>query len=194
EALGGPGVTGGQATIAGMPTQARPGIFGGVPAGQQEFDDAMARMKSVGPDGADHTRNANGLVFEDQAGAERVYLQGEKDLFMSVKDNLTGTIRTNRAFTIGGNDYEKIAHYQATDVGKARSVKVSLEQVHDVGQHILISGGMSHVQSIKDHVYSETTDGGQVYQANLGIMLRVGKKSAIVMTQDAIVIDAPKVY
>ena len=42
-------------------------------------------MQSLGPDGTDHTLSANGFTFDDAGGSERVYMQGQTDLFVAVK-------------------------------------------------------------------------------------------------------------
>lgn len=176
-------------------TNAMPGIFGGTQAAPDELAGAVGRMNSLGPDQMDHHRNANGLVFDDQARNERVYLQGQNDLFLTVKRNFTGSVGANRAFSVLGNDYEDIPRgYQATKVGKDRTVEVTGKQVHTVQQDIIVDGKKNQIVRTKQDYYSETTDGGQVFQAKSGIMLRVGNTAAIVMTPDSIIIDAEKVY
>jgi type VI secretion system secreted protein VgrG len=195
EALGGGDGGAGAGTGASSAAQGQPGIFGGLQAPPDELYGAVARMQSLGPDQRDHNRSANGLVFDDQARNERVYLQSQNDLFMTVKRNFTASVGSNRAFMIMGNDYEEIPKgYQATKVGKDRTVEIQGKQHHIVVDDILVDGKKNHIVKTQQNYYSETKEGGQVFQAKAGIMLRVGNTAAIVMTPSAIVIDAEKVY
>jgi type VI secretion system secreted protein VgrG len=180
---------------AGGGGQVQPGVFGGLQARPDELNGAVDRMRSLGPDRRDHRRSANGVVTDDRAGNERLYLQGQNDLFIAAKRNLTASVGANRAFMILGNDYEEIpAGYQATKVGKDRTVEVAGKQRHLVLDDIVVQGENNHITVTKNNYYSETKDGGQAFQAKAGIMLRVGTTAAIIMTPTAIVIDAPKVY
>ena len=114
---------------------------------------------------------------------------------MTVKRNFTSSVGSNRAFMILGNDYEEIPRgYQATKVGKDRTVEVQGKQTHVVTEDIIVDGKKNQIVHTKQNYFSETKEGGQVYQAKTGIMLRVGTTAAIVMTPTSIVIDAPKVY
>ncbi len=61
-------------------------------------------------------------------------------------------------------------------------------------EDIVVDGKKNQIVHTKQNYFSETTEGGQIFQAKTGIMLRVGTTAAIVMTPTAIVIDAPKVY
>ena len=193
-ALGG-GEPGATPLVADAGGGGQPGIFGGLQAPPDELYGAVARMQSLGPDSQDHNRSANGLVFDDQAASEKVYLQSQNDLFVTVKRNMTASVGANRAFMIMGNDYEEIPRgYQATKVGMDRTVEVNQKQTHIVVDDIIVDGKKNHIVTTKEHYYSETVEGGQIFQAKAGIMLRVGTTAAIVMTPSAIVIDAPKVY
>src|SRR5262249_17160572 len=82
----------------------------------------------------------------------------------------------------------------ATQVGMDRTVEVKQKQIHRVDQDIVVIGQENHAVFIDKNMYTEATTGGQVHTAKTGILLRVGDKSAIMLTPTAIVIDGPKAY
>ena len=173
----------------------QPGIFGGPQARPAALDDAVNSMKSKGPDGQDHKRHANALTFDDTKGKEVTYLQAQKDLRLTAKNDILGSAGGNRAFMVLGNDYEEMPNgYQVTKVAKDRSVEVTGMQQHTVKGDVVLQTESNQVNKIKQNLYTETTEGGQVFQSKAGFLLRVADKAAIVMTPSAIVIDAQKVF
>ncbi len=86
----------------------------------------------------------NEFRFEDKKGSEQIYLHGEKDLDITVKNHRRESIGADRHLTIEGNRVES--------VGKNYHLKVGTDDVIEVGgdQHLKVKGdsnidtGMQH--------------------------------------------------
>jgi hypothetical protein len=196
---GGDGSPGGAASAD--PGQALPGLRGGPQASMGALNMTVEQLKSQGPDLMDHHRHTNAVVHDDTANNERMYIQAQKNLYETVKNDLIGSVGGNRGFTILGNDTTQVQHYQVTEVGNDRSVAVGGDQAH------FVKGEMT-VQCQKN-ILTVTPEGGQyasaktdielygkqaiVESSDLKIQLAVGP-STILMTPDGIVINGPDVY
>jgi hypothetical protein len=172
-----------------------PGLRGGPQASMSDLNMTVEQLKSQGPDLLDHHRHANAIVHDDTAHKERLYIQAQKNLYETVKNDLIGSVGGNRGFTILGNDTTRVQHYQVTEVGNDRSVAVGGDQTHFVKGNILQQGQ-------KDSV-TITPLGGQSYGAKTSIVLfaedkkielQVGQESTILMHPDVIAIQSKEVY
>lgn len=178
----------------GMGPRILPGPHGAAPPGLDLIDQAVGLMQAQGPDGMDTKRAANGLVTDDSFGAEKLYLQSQKDMCISVKNNLVGGVGANRAFNVLGNDSEIIEGFQSTAVGKDRTVTVTGVQSHTVGQDIYVQGGANHIVQTQSDYISQTVGGAHIFDSKTAMVMKVGTASTIFMLPDGIVIDAPLVF
>jgi hypothetical protein len=197
--------------------QIMPGPFGGVQAPPSLFGNMVNQNTSVGPDKLDQNRSANGMVFDDKAGSEKVYLQAQRDLNIAVKNNLTCSVGNNRVATVIGNDSLAVTGFQKIEVKQDRTVHVSGNQNHHVEKNIFCQGDANNVTITKKNLMSVTQDGGQGYYAKTEIVHSVdagtsdGEPVSVTLTPDnikisvkgsarifmdhtAILIDAPNVY
>jgi len=171
-----------------------PGIFGGEQAPQDDLNNAVSRMRAPGPDGEDAKRSANGLVTDDTASGEKLYLQAQKDLRIAVKNNFVGSVGANRAFSVLRNDYEGVVGFQATKVGIDRTIEVDGLQKHTVTGDIIVDAKSNQKLETKLDFASVCLEGGHLFKSEKSIILAVGDKSFIIMTPTAILIDAPQVF
>ncbi len=180
EALGG-GSTPKGTPAAGAPTQAMPGLRGAPQGSIDDLNKSVEQLKSQGPDLMDHHRSANGVVQDDTANKETLYIQAQKNLYETVKADLVGSVGGNRGFTILGNDTTAVQHYQVNEVGDDRTVAVGHNQLHMV---------------MGDSAIVATPNGSQAFVAAKLVAIQVGGNtgSSIIMTPTAIVIDAKKTY
>jgi type VI secretion system VgrG family protein len=180
----------------GGPSSSRidPGVFGAMAAPLEETVGEVTGMRAQGPDGQDTRRSANGLTFEDQAGSERAYLQAQKDLGISVRNNMTGVVGANRGFAVLGNDFERIKGFQTTEVGRDRNVEVVGHQTHIVHKDIVRISRQSQRIFSKNDFTSVTETGSHAFLSKKSEVHAVDGKSFIMMFPDAIVIEAPTVY
>lgn len=102
--------------------------------------------------------NFNELRFEDKKGAEEVYLQGEKDWNILIKNNKTEKIGRNETVIVGVNKAETIgvakeltigAGYTIT-VGGAMNTAVGLAQFEEVGLNKTVLVGKSFDITVAD--------------------------------------------
>jgi len=174
--------------------QIMPGLFGADQAGQGELQDAVDKMRAPGPDGQDAGRSSNDLITDDSSGTEQLYLQGQHDLRIVVKNNLVGGVGGNRAFTVLGNDYEGIVGYQATKVGRDREIEVGGIEMHTVQGEVLDQGQANRMHVTKQSYTSITVEGSHGFNSKTYHRLAVGESTAIHMSADSIAIDSTKVY
>jgi type VI secretion system secreted protein VgrG len=186
--LGAPSATDNGASASGAAAGGNPlpGLRGVQQAPQQNLVSAVDAMTSKGSDLVDHTRDANALTFDDTAGAEKLYLQANKDFNLTIKNDEIASIGGNYGATILGNATTAIVNYQATAVGKDRTVAVVGDQAHEVGGNV-------EVVCKGRYLLCNTTTGQQIYTATTRISLGVGN-SMILIYPDSIVIDAPQVF
>jgi type VI secretion system secreted protein VgrG len=158
-----------------------PGLRGGPQASIDDLNKNVEQLKSQGPDLMDHHRSANAVMHDDTANSEKMYIQAQKNLYETVKNDLIGSVGGNRGFTILGNDTTGVQHFQVTEVGDDRSIAVGKNQLH------MIYG---------DTAIVATPNGSQAFIAAKVLAIQVGgdEGSSIIMTPTAIVIDAKKTY
>ncbi|MEQ1759503.1 MAG: type VI secretion system tip protein VgrG [Vicinamibacterales bacterium] len=92
----------------------------------------------------------NEFRFEDKKGAEQIYLHGEKDLDIVVKNERRESVTASRHLTVGGSRLEsvgadhhlKVAGDANHDTGTQHSLKVGTDLVLDAGKNITEKAGM----------------------------------------------------
>jgi type VI secretion system secreted protein VgrG len=156
--------------------------------------------------------NFNELRFEDKKGAEKLFLQAERDEVVTIKNdetrdvghdrtvhvvnNETLTIDKDRVAKIGEKETREVGHDQTVTVGGARTVSVGKDEQHDVtGKRAhtvqkddsLAVTGKQTVTVGKD--MSLSIDGGLTESVGKDSSLDVGGKLQIVAT-DQIVLKA----
>lgn len=176
------------------PTQDLPGTRGNAPVSSSQLGSTIKSNDSAGPDDSDHTRSANGLVHDDSAGKEMMYLQAERNFYQTVKVDSVTNVGASQVCNVGKNDTKSVGAYETTQVIKDRVVVVGGTQTHVVTGDITDQGMANRLVVTDNNHTTRTTNGGQALFAKTGIFLSVGDKSTILMTPASIVINAPKVY
>ncbi|TKC96358.1 type VI secretion system Vgr family protein [Polyangium fumosum] len=128
------------------------------------------------------TGGYNELMFEDAAGRELMRLQAEKDFTGLVKHDLRMNIQNDRTHNVGNNDAESVVGEQTVKVAKKRTVRVKLDQQHQVGENILVqsvNGVSTHLSKQAIRLFSEM------------IILSTSPDSFIVISQSGITIQSP---
>ena len=85
------------------------------------------------PDKSAHMWSGNELTFTDKNGAERVYLQAQRDFSTLVKKNATAVIGDARSTKVGTDDVLVVDNKQNTKVAVDRTIAVGNDQRHTVG-------------------------------------------------------------
>ncbi len=177
-----PLVTGCVYNGANKPPHAQPGTQSGI----------MSRSTKGGGAG-----NFNQLRFEDNKGSEEVFLQAEKDLNVTVKNNASYRIGNDETHSVGndethtvgnneshcvGNDREKtVGNNETTVVGANRTETVGSDEVitighsrtENVGGNDTITVGGSHSQTVtmtatESVGLAKTVNVGAIYSEQVG--------------------------
>jgi type VI secretion system secreted protein VgrG len=106
--------------------------------------------------------NYNELRFEDKKGAEEIYLQGEKDWnilikndkgqyvghdeTLNVRNNRTKTVGVNQVLSVGSNDTETIGATKTETIGANKNETVAVNKMETIGAAKELSiGGLYQV-------------------------------------------------
>jgi type VI secretion system secreted protein VgrG len=152
------------------------------------------------PDGG----GSNELSFEDQKGAEEVYLHAQRDLSVKVEHNRTEHVDNDETTTIGANrtthvtgfDTEDVLLAQTVTVGAAQAITVGAAQITTVGGFMSLNVGLFKNElvgaaSAETVMGRKTTNVGFSYSAfaRTGVTVRSGRNASFLaaghMTEEA---------
>lgn len=107
----------------------------------------------------------NELRFEDQAGAEEVFLHAERDWNSVVKANKTLTVGGNETDTITMNRAVTVLMNDALTVGMNRAETVGLNRAVTVGMNNSVTVGMNQTETV---AIAAARTIGAAYQVSVG--------------------------
>lgn len=107
----------------------------------------------------------NELRFEDQAGAEEVFLHAERDWNSVVKANKTLTVGANEVDTIAMNRTVQVVMNDALTVGMNRAETVGMNRAVTVGMNNAVTVGMNQTETI---AIAAARTIGAAYQVSVG--------------------------
>jgi len=137
-----------------------------------------------------HTGGYNELMFEDKAGSEEIRMRAEKDWNTRVNNDKTLSVGRHRSMAIGGNDTEKVDGNQDHSVlGRLKSVVSGDKIASVVGSFLQTTGGQRVLDTIGDFISAAKA---HRVASQDSTTLTVGA-STILMTPEAILIQAPKI-
>ena len=126
------------------------------------------------PGGTD--ANFNELRFEDQIGKEEVYLQGEKDWNILIKNDKGQRVGHNETLKIGNDRTKFVTTNQSETIGVNKTIQVGVNHTETIGMNETISIGGSKTETTTIN-YMETigaakeTSIGGLYQISVGGIL-----------------------
>ena len=85
--------------------------------------------------------NFNELRFEDKMGAEEVYLQGEKDWNILIKNDKGQHVGHNEALTVVNNRTKTVGVDQSETIGVNKTINVGLNHVETIGSNMNLTVG-----------------------------------------------------
>lgn len=132
------------------------------------------------------TGGYNELMFEDAAGRELMRLQAERDFTGLVKHDMRFNIQNDRTHNVGNNDTETVVGEQMVKVAKKRTVRVKLDQQHQVGENLLVQA----VNGTTTHMSKKTI----THFSEEKIVLSTAPNSFIEITPGKITIQSPLVH
>jgi type VI secretion system secreted protein VgrG len=113
-------------------------------------------------------RNANALRFEDQAGAEEVWLHAEKDQRIEVEHDESHRVDHDRAKTVGHDEATRIQHDRTGTVGHDEVLRIGHDRTETVGadEAVSIAGQQRLSVGKSQHVNVGATKSEQVLLAS----------------------------
>ena len=84
---------------------------------------------------------ANGLRFEDKQGAEEVWLQAQKDMNTTVKNNESHSVNVNRIKTVGGNETTSVTGTRTETVTGDESITLNSNRKRAVTKNDTVTIG-----------------------------------------------------
>jgi type VI secretion system secreted protein VgrG len=135
--------------------------------------------------------NYNELRFEDLMGKEEVYLQGEKDWNILIKNDKGQTIGHDEKLLVKNDRTKNVDHDQKETIGNNKDITVVKDHTESIGENMVIkvghnlsetTGENKTVSVIKD--LNETISGNAVIHSEQNRSLTVGANSTERIEQD----------
>jgi type VI secretion system secreted protein VgrG len=121
-----------------------PPYQGGGLDGKHANDNKVSGIKTNSTKGGS---GYNELRFDDTAGKEQVFIHGEKDLDVRIKNDARTSIGKDRHLTIGGNRHVKIGTVDTQEAGQEIHLKAGQKIVleAEAGLSLVVGGSFIHL-------------------------------------------------
>ncbi|MCP4349974.1 MAG: type VI secretion system tip protein VgrG [Desulfobacterales bacterium] len=90
----------------------------------------------------------NEFRFEDAKGSEEIYLQGEKDWTILIKNDKNQIVGRSETLSVGVNRTKTVGVNQSESVGVNKTIQVGVDHTESIGQNKLLDVGKNHTESI----------------------------------------------
>jgi len=117
--------------------------------------------------------NFNELRFEDKMGSEEVYLQGEKDWNILIKNDKGQRVGHDETLTVGNDRSKYVVVNQSESIGANKSIQVGINHTETIGSNMTLTVGNCKTETIA--INSMETIGlakelsiGGLYQVSVG--------------------------
>ncbi len=143
--------------------------------------------------------NSNGyneIRFEDKAGSEEIYLQGEKDWNILIKNDKGQTVGHDESLTVANNRTKSVGVNQSESIGVNKSISVGANHSESIGANMTLNVGMNKTDTTAINsmetvgAAKELTIGG-LYQISVGGVMNetvAGAKTEEVGAAKAVVV------
>ncbi len=172
---------------------------------QWDFTDTFAKrwsadpFKATPPQPMSPYMNDNAFVLGDAQGQDIAFLQARRDMNWLIKNNWKTVVGNYRGSFVGRDDNLKVRNKQKIDVKENQQLRVTGNQICQVGKLRDERVDKELALSVLSHVKVQT-DGGAEYKAPKSIVVESQeaivfkvKESAILVKGSEIVIQSPKV-
>jgi type VI secretion system secreted protein VgrG len=78
---------------------------------------------------------SNELRFEDSAGAEEIYIHGQKDWRIAIENDKSQTIGHDETLSVGNDQTNSIGNDQSSTIGHDQSLSVGNDQTNSIGNN-----------------------------------------------------------
>ena len=83
----------------------------------------------------------NELRFEDKAGSEEIFIHGEKDWNIVIKNDKTQSIGHDESLSVGNNRAKSVGVNQSESIGANKSIQVGMNHSENIGANMSIIRG-----------------------------------------------------
>jgi type VI secretion system secreted protein VgrG len=115
----------------------------------------------------------NELRFEDKKGSEEVYLQGEKDWTILIKNDKNQTVGHDETLDVGNNRTKTVGVNQKETIGANKTIEVGMNHQETIGMNMGLSVGSMKTESVAINS-SEMVGGAKELTIGLGYAVTVG--------------------
>ncbi|HSY24961.1 MAG TPA: type VI secretion system tip protein TssI/VgrG [Polyangiaceae bacterium] len=92
--------------------------------------------------------NFNAIRFEDLKGSEELFVQAEKDMNSTIKNNETRSVGADRSSSIGSNETLSVGVDRSSTIGSNETLKVGTNRTVTVGSDQSVTIGANHTVSV----------------------------------------------
>ena len=92
--------------------------------------------------------NFNEIRFEDKKGSEELFMQAEKDLNRTVKNNESDSVGNDRSRSVGHDETLDVSNDRTRTVGNNESVTIGVNRTDSVGADETLSVGSNRSRSV----------------------------------------------
>lgn len=117
--------------------------------------------------------NFNELRFEDKMGSEEVYLQGEKDWNILIKNDKGQRVGHDETLTVGNDRSKYVVMNQSESIGVNKTIQVGVNHTETIGANMTLTVGSCQTETVG--INSMETIGaakelsiGGLYQVSVG--------------------------
>jgi len=143
-----------------------------------------------------NSKGYNEIRFEDKAGQEEVYLQGEKDWNILIKNDKGQTVGHDETLAVGNNRTKSVGVNQSESIGVNKTISVGANHSETIGANMTLNVGMNKTDTTAINsmetvgAAKELTIGG-LYQISVGGVMNetvIGAKTEEVGAAKAVVV------
>jgi type VI secretion system secreted protein VgrG len=115
----------------------------------------------------------NELRFEDKAGSEEVYLQGEKDWNILIKNDKGQTVGHDETLSVANNRTKSVGVNQSESIGSNKTIQVGVDHDENIGANMKLNVGATKKETVgidsKENVgAAKFLSVGGLYQVSVG--------------------------
>ncbi len=128
----------------------------------------------------------NELRFEDKTGQEEIYLQGQKDWNILIKNDKGQQVGHDETLDVGNNRTKTVGVDQSETIGSNKMIKVGTDHTESIGANMSLTVGANKTEKVTiasteivGAAKTLTIGAGYVISVGAGMVLKVGAGMAV---------------
>ncbi|MEN6320472.1 MAG: type VI secretion system tip protein TssI/VgrG [Syntrophaceae bacterium] len=134
----------------------------------------------------------NEFRFEDKKGSEEIYLQGEKDWNILIKNDKSQTIGHDETLAVGNNRTKTVGVNQSETIGQNKTINVGMDHTEMIGKNMTLTVTLNKTETVGVNT-AETIGAakelsiGANYQVSVGAVMNedVGGQKTVGVAKDS---------